>query len=230
VRHIYEPGAEIIICSDGRVFSDVVGMPDTNVTAYQNELAKMIQDLRLSHISTFNLDDLHANMSFDQLRENLMLRYGQSLEQLQEKVRRGSSGSDSRDDKEAHRIYCGITRFLFEDSIFPGQTQSRTSIQKASRTKAYEVVRRSNAWSELIAEIFADAVRLSIHPQTCGARKLGIQLLGRSTWLTPWHGVAVQTDLGFALMKRSDAEKLKAQVVFDSNERPSHFQLLEETT
>jgi pyoverdine/dityrosine biosynthesis protein Dit1 len=123
-------------------------------------------------------------------------------------------------------MYCGITRFLFEDSIQPGQTKSRTVIQKESRAKAYEVIRRSNAWSELIAERFPKAVRLSIHPQTCGARKLGIRLIGNESWMTPWHGVAVDTKEGFVLLKRSQAEELGAQLVYCSNGQPSHYKLM----
>ncbi|MEQ1876655.1 MAG: isocyanide synthase family protein [Bdellovibrionia bacterium] len=226
INRIYEPGAQIIICSDGRVFSDVVGIPDEHVTAYQDALRKMIQELGLAHLSTFNLDDVHENKNFDLLRDALMSSYGQPLEALREKVKRGGHRSQAAEDKEAHRVYCGITRFLFEDSIFPGQTQSRTAIQKSSRARAYEVVRRSNAWSELIEEIFPEAVRLSIHPQTCGGRKLGIQLLGANTWLTPWHGVAVETDLGFTLMKRWEVEKLETKLILDSEGRPSYFQLL----
>src|SRR5690606_14168433 len=98
--------------------------------------------------------------------------------------------SADREDKEAHHIYCGITRFLFEDAMYPGQTRSRTAIQKDCRVRAYEVIRRSNAWSALLAQRYPDAVRLSIHPHPCGAAKLGIQLLGAECWMTPWHGVA----------------------------------------
>jgi pyoverdine/dityrosine biosynthesis protein Dit1 len=223
---VYPAGAKLVICSDGRVFSDVVGIPETDITAYQDELDKMIKRLGLSHLSTFNLDELISNNDFDTVRSDLMQQYGQPLETLREKVRRGGRGSESSEDKEAHRMYCGITRFLFEDSLVPGQTKSRTSLQKVSRAKAYEVIRRSNAWSELLARHFPEAVRLSIHPQSCGSQKLGIQLLGDQTWLTPWHGVAVENDEGFVLMKRWEAEKMNLPLVKNSEGRPSHFKMV----
>ena len=47
IKQYYSPGAQIILCADGRVFSDVVGMRDEDVTAYQNELSKMIAELGL---------------------------------------------------------------------------------------------------------------------------------------------------------------------------------------
>jgi pyoverdine/dityrosine biosynthesis protein Dit1 len=66
-------------------------------------------------------------------------------------------------------------------------------------------------------------VRLSIHPQPCHAEKIGIYLVDtRDNWLTPWHGVAVETQGRFALMKRHEAEALGARVVYRDG-RPSHF-------
>ncbi|MCB1179683.1 MAG: L-tyrosine/L-tryptophan isonitrile synthase family protein, partial [Leptospiraceae bacterium] len=42
IKKIYSPGAKIIICSDGRVFSDVIGIKDSDVTRYQDKLDKLI--------------------------------------------------------------------------------------------------------------------------------------------------------------------------------------------
>ncbi len=226
IRAIYAPGAQIVLCSDGRVFSDIVGMCETDVTDYQLELDKMIDELCLMNISTFNLDELCDGKYFTQMRNKLMENFGVSQELLREKVLRGSKPLSHPEDKEVHRMYCGITRFLVEDSTFPGQTKSRSAIQKECKAKAYEVIRRSNAWSELISQRFPEAVRLSIHPQTCGSKKLGIRLVGTDSWMTPWHGVAVKTNEDFILLKRTEAEALGAQLVFSASGRPSHFELL----
>ncbi len=231
IKELYPPGAHIILCSDGRVFSDIVGMRETDVTHYQLELKKMINELGLKNISTFHLDEFVGlqqcqNEDFDQARQQLMGNFATPLEILREKVRKGSNRHSHSEEKEAHRMYCGITRFLVEDSTFPGQTKSRSAIQKECKAKAYEVIRRSNAWSELIAQRFPEAVRLSIHPQTCGSEKLGIRLVGTESWMTPWHGVAVKTIDGFLLLRRTAAEAQEAQLIFSSNGRPSHFEML----
>lgn len=224
IKQFYAPGAHIIICSDGRVFGDVVGMRDEDITAYQSKLNQIITEIDPTHISTFNLDTCYESKDFTQIRRQLMNQYAeQSLESLKAKVRRGGSGSQNPEDCDAHRMHCGMTKFLFEDALHPNQTQSRTSIQKNARVHAYEMVLRSNAWSVLIAERFPHAVRLSIHPQTCGATKLGIQLIGTETWLTPWHGVAVDTPQGFILMKRWEAEKHAFKLIRDAEGRPSHY-------
>lgn len=225
IKHYYTPGIKIILCSDGRVFSDVVGMNESHVTEYQTELNKLIRELALKDISTFNLDDYYKNLSFKQMRTELMQAYGNSVEFLKYKISNGATATASSEELEANLMYKGITRFLFEDSMHVGQTKSRTKIQKESRCKAFEVIRRSNAWSQLIADHFPEAVRLSIHPQICGSKKLGIRLIHNETWMTPWHGVAVETKDGYILLKRSQAEKLGAELVYATNGRPSYYRL-----
>jgi pyoverdine/dityrosine biosynthesis protein Dit1 len=223
IKSFYQPGINIILCSDGRVFSDVVGIKESNVTAYQVELEKLIKEMSLLDISTFNLDDVYRQLNFVQMRDELMQRYGKSLDFLQSKIRNGTKLSASIDEQESNRMYRGIIRFLFEDSQHSEQTKSRTAILNESRSKAYEVIRRSNAWSDLIAEHFPEAVRLSIHPQTCGAKKLGIRLIGNESWMTPWHGVAVESEQGYILLKRSEAEALGAKLIYFADGRPSHY-------
>lgn len=228
IKKFYTPGIKMILCSDGRVFSDVVGMNESDVTAYQVELDRLIKEMSLADLSIFNLDYFYKDFHFVQMRDELMKRYGQSLDFLKHKIRNGAKPSASPDEQEANRMYSGITRFLFEDAMHAGQTKSRTAIQKESRSKAYEVIRRSNAWSALISEHFPEAVRLSIHPQTCGSKKLGIRLIGNESWMTPWHGVAVESKKGYVLLKRSEAEALGAKLICASDGRHSHYQLMAE--
>lgn len=229
IKEYYAPGIKIILCSDGRVFSDVVGIKESNVTAYQIELNRLIEEMSLKEISTFNLDDFYEDLNFIQMRDELMKRFGRSLDFVKHKIRSGADQSSSAEELEANRMYRGITRFLFEDSIHSQQTKSRSSIQRESRFKAYEVIRRSNAWSDLIEERFPDAVRLSIHPQSCGSKKLGIRLISNESWMTPWHGVAVEINNGFVLLKRAEAEASGAELIHSSDGRPSHYRLISAT-
>ncbi len=223
IQRVYKPGAKIVICSDGRVFSDLVGMAEEDVTRYQRAIESIIREQDLTDISTFHLDELSADRTFSELRNYLVERYGTSLAALQETVRKGARESADREAVETNRMYCGLTRFLVEDRHSPSQSRTRASIQKECKAKAYLVMQRSNAWTEYIAERFPEAVRLSIHPQACGSKKLGIQLIGTDSWMTPWHGVAVQMGLDFVLMKRWEAEGLGAQLVRDERGQASHF-------
>ena len=139
-----------------------------------------------------------------------------ALEDLKNEVRAGG---------EPERLYCGITRFLLEDATRPGMTMSRTALQKDCRRRSYEVILRSKAWGALLARHFPEAVRLSIHPQSCGSEKLGIVFTEASdAWLTPWHGVALDVGGRFVLRKRSEAEAMGARLVMREG-RPSHYVL-----
>ena len=226
IQKIYSPGARIILSSDGRVFNDVVGIRDIDVTDYQRALSLLIKEMSFTFISTFNLDDLYSGLDFNLMRHRLMEQYGEPLDVLKDAVRKGSKSPCTIEDEEVHRQYCGITRFLVEDAIHPGQSHSRNAIQKECRQRAYIVIQRSRAWSELIAKHFPHAVRLSIHPQTCGTSKLGIRLMEAESWMTPWHGVAVDVDGSFVLLKRAQAEDLGAQLVYREG-RPSHYKLID---
>ena len=227
IQSIYAPGARVILCSDGRVFNDVIGIHDQDVTAYQLELTQLLKKMPATPISTFNLDDLYHDLSFSQMRHKLMEHYGEPLETLKDAVRKGNKTPCSIEDEEAHRQYCGITRFLVDDEMLPGQTYSRTRLQKICRQRAYVVIQRSRAWSVLIAERFPEAIRLSIHPQTCGTPKLGIRLMEAENWMTPWHGVAVDVGGSFVLLKRTQAEQLGARLVY-SDGRPSHYEMIDQ--
>jgi len=224
VRRFYSPGARIVLCSDGRVFSDAVGMRDEDVTGYQEEISKMIAVLGLTSISTFNLEVPYEGLSFDEMRRRLMERHGEPLDVLKASINRGKDLDCDVHDREAHRLYCGITRFLVEDAMHPGQKQSRSSLQKECRIRAYTVIQRSKAWGEFIEKQFPDSVRLSIHPQSCGDKKLGIRLIDPDNWQTPWHGVAVYVEGRYMLLKRSQAEALGAHLVTRFG-RPSHYVL-----
>lgn len=224
IQHYYAPGAQIAVCSDGRVFSDIVGMRDEDVTRYQDEISKMIAMLGLSSIFTFNLEELYSHLTFDDMRVQLMHEFGESLDVLKMSISRGKETNANVDDLESHRLYLGITRFLFEDALRPDQLESRTRLQKEARIRAYAVIQRSQAWGNLVEAHFGNSVRLSIHPQSCGSKKLGIRLIEPDNWQTPWHGVAVYVDGRYILLKRSQAEALGARLVTRFG-RPSHYVL-----
>lgn len=227
IQHYYAPGAQIILCSDGRVFSDIVGMKESDITAYQIALENLISKHQLSNISCFNLDNVYQGYGFEKMRQAVMADYGSSIEALKQRIRNGKEALATTEEQNANRMYRGITRFLFEDSLHSQQTKSRTLIQKLAREKAYQVINRSNAWSNLIASFFPEAVRLSIHPQSCGSKKLGIRLVANESWMTPWHGVALKTGDGHILLKRIEAESLGAELIYDEQGRPSYYKKLE---
>jgi L-tyrosine isonitrile synthase len=214
IEAFYPPGARLLICSDGRVFNDLVRIPDEDITGYQRELRTLIEQRELGRLALFNLEDEFGARDFDEMRHLLVERYGEPLESLRAEVRAGG---------EPLSLYRGITRFLLEDAMGLEPGRSKASLLKECRVRSYGVIQRSKAWGALVTERYPHAVRLSIHPQPCGSEKLGIHLMETAdNWLTPWHGAAVKINGRFVLMKRRQAEELGATLVFHQG-RPSHF-------
>ncbi|MEU2125002.1 isocyanide synthase family protein [Nocardia niwae] len=216
ISAVYRPGAIVTICSDGHVFSDALGIPDGHVDDYGDELRRIIRSTGGGSIGLYGLRDAMPEMSWDERRQRLLKEYSDGIDVLREAV---------RTDPAARRMFNGIHRFMVEDNAALLPELSATQRRNRSKETAYEVVQRSQAWSRLMAEIFPDAVRLSIHPQTNHSEKIGFHLLRtQDSWLTPWHGVVLDDGSNYTLVKRMQAEELGARVVW-RNSRPSHFVL-----
>jgi pyoverdine/dityrosine biosynthesis protein Dit1 len=213
IAHIYPPGAQVLICSDGHIFGDLIGVPDHDIDAYARELATMLALEHLTHLSLFTLADVLGNIPYDTKRRLVHDRYAPSVDELRARA---------KEDPHLMRLYLGITRFLLDDTT--GFVGTRSALQRACRQRAYGVIQRSRAWGALIADCHPRSVRLSIHPQPVGD-KFGIQLLGcEDTWTTPWHSCALRHPDGtWQLMPRAAAEKLGTVVM--RNGRPSHVEL-----
>lgn len=221
IRELYPQGARITICSDGRVFSDLVGVSDKDVTEYGREIDMLLEQSEARSLDTFSMEDLYEMEDHAAMREQLCTHYADALEAIEQRA-----GAHAH-----HRaLFNGIQRFLFEDRIALETGKSRTQVRNECKERAYRVIQRSDAWGKLIDDCFPTALRLSIHPQSPHSNKIGI-LLGEAddAWLTPWHGVAVrQRDGRFKLMRRHEAEALGARLIHRAG-RPSHYQLGEET-
>lgn len=214
VGHIYPPGARITICSDGHVFSDVLGIPDDDVTHYRAELERIIRATGGGAVNMYSLDDAFGLDCYDTMRELLVARYATPVEELRQQV---------RSDLAARSMFNGMHRFMLEDQTPLHPELSRTKLREACKDLAYTMIQRSRAWGDLVGEVFPDSLRLSIHPQPSHAEKIGFHLIRtRDSWLTPWHGVVVDDGTTFTLVKRSQAEAMNASLI-RRNGRPSHY-------
>ncbi|MBV6697285.1 L-tyrosine/L-tryptophan isonitrile synthase family protein [Kitasatospora aureofaciens] len=212
---LYEPGAQILICSDGHIFGDLINVPDDHIDDYSDELAAMIGREGLTHLATYDLRAVLGDLSFDEKRARVHAQYAPSVEELREQV---------LTDEETLRLYRGITRFLTEDTV--GFTGTRSALQRDCRRRAYGVIQRSRAWGDLIAEQHPRSFRLSIHPQRAGVLKFGIRLLeAADAWMTPWHSsVLHRADGRWELLRSQDAAEVGRLVERDG--RPSHYEIV----
>lgn len=205
ITNLYEPGAEVIICSDGRIFSDVVMVSDKIIDEYSEWIKSIIIEFNLEHLSTFAMDDLHQEMNGPELRERLVWQYAKSLDEVRFLV---------INDDDFRGLFNGVHKFMLEDQMgLPENAKiSKNQLNKKTKLLTYELIRRSDAWSTLLLDHFDDALRLSIHAYPLTHEKFGVKLVHSSEkWATPWHNVTVKKNDQFELMHLSEAEKLGAK-------------------
>lgn len=197
IEMIYAPGAQVIICSDGRVFSDLVGVSDTAVNAYALGIDKILKTFSLFHLTTFNLDEVFTEHNFMEMRRALVEDFATPLENIRKR---------SQENESDKILFNGIHRFLFEDYLNSDLGKSRSQTREFTKQLAYQVIQRSNAWSTLVEKQFPQALRLSIHPQHPETTKIPIRLLPtENQWRTPWHGVVLKEGKEFRLTTHAQA-------------------------
>ncbi|KAF2391224.1 L-tyrosine/L-tryptophan isonitrile synthase family protein [Pseudomonas frederiksbergensis] len=216
ISELHPPGARIIICSDGRAFSDCVGVSDDEVSNYGREIKNLLVSLKLNNIEIFNLEDYFKQGNFDSIRQQLVEQYGRSIDALKLAI---------KTEEHTLNMFNGIHRFMYTDLKHRKPEYSSNKLKEEAKDVAYQVIIRSNAWSALVQEVFPEALRLSIHPQHPHSEKIGIKLMDcDDVWRTPWHGAVLDDGENYRLMARSDIEKMPVNLVYE-NGRPSYYVL-----
>lgn len=220
IKSIYAPGAQITICSDGRIFAELVEITDQHISTYVEQLKNIIAEKELSHINIINLEDVLDGASFDDRRKKVIDKYATPLDELKKLLKK---------DDDFKQIFNGIHRFITEDRkvLFPEKSTSQ--IKEESKTIALQVIQHSNAWTRHLTYVFPEAVRLSIHPYSPHAEKIGIQLTkATNNWITPWHGTIVLLQNEYVLMKKEEAIVKEAKLITKNN-NPHYYSLSHKT-
>jgi pyoverdine/dityrosine biosynthesis protein Dit1/AcrR family transcriptional regulator len=220
IQSIYAPGAHVTICSDGRIFSELVGVTDVDVTKYVRSVQEMIDAHALQSVDIVNLEDLLAGDSFDELRTQVLNTYAEDLDELH--ARLGTN-------PEFKNMFNGIHRFISDDRRFLFPEVSATKVKEQSKPIALKVIQHSNAWTRFLGNVYPTSVRISIHPYPSHSDKIGVRLTrATDNWITPWHGVIVLQNDGYVLMKRSEAEAIGATLVLRDG-RPYFYSTVADT-
>lgn len=212
VKQVYEPGVKFSIISDGYIFSDVWGIPDASVLAY-NEITK---DMGKSHpIQFFDAGDFYKQeTTMYAIREKIIGDFGITAEVLEKRI---------LTDLNVNTLYRGMIIFMTEEFAmqdFP----SRSQREKFAKIKAREAMFRNEAYSALIQHTFTDHIRLSMHNSTNDGTKYSIQLIHGKYKYSPWHScLAVHSDGTLETMHRSEAVGLGYELV-NQDGRPYYFQ------
>lgn len=219
IKLVYSPGAQVTICSDGRIFSELVGVTDDEISAYVEGIKEIIRTKQLKFLSLVNLEDLLSGDSFDEVRKKVLQDYSEPYDELVERI---------KTNEEFKMLFNGMHRFIVEDRkvLFP--EKSISSVKEESKGIAIRVIQHSNAWTRFLNYVYPKAIRVSIHPYQAHSKKIGIKITKAfDNWLTPWHGVIVLQKDGYVLMKKSEAEERGALLVL-KDEQPYYYTLMEQ--
>lgn len=219
INGIYAPGAQITICSDGRIFSNLVVVNDDDITQYVNDIREIIKSEKLHNIEILNLEDLMSGDSFDELRNRVLSVYADSYEDLSDRL---------KSDEGFKKLFNGMHKFIIEDRTFLFAGISKTKIKEESKEITLKLIQHSNAWTRFLNYVYPKSIRLSIHPYHAHSEKIGVKITKAiDNWLTPWHGVIVLQEDGYMLMKKYEAEEINARLIYKKN-RPYYYTTITE--
>lgn len=160
---VHQPGAFITVASDGRVFADLIDVPDSTVKEFGFSLRKMSEKIG-NNIRWFGLDEIFKDWTDSEMRLLLLQQFGRQIGRIEEKI---ATCEDTR------RLYCCLMKFLFEDTD-DGRTMSNTQRQIMCKERSKLMIQRNEAYSNLLGSRFPDAIRLSIHPHLVSSGKLPV--------------------------------------------------------
>ncbi|CCH43697.1 Spore wall maturation protein DIT1 [Wickerhamomyces ciferrii] len=202
IEQVYSPGMKIFIVSDGHVFSDCIGVDDDVVDAYTERLKYFYKHVKLSenadkdYIGFVSLKDLFFKEDAEAFNEELIKDVqlphytGSKICEDAELSRRlliagcdtdaGKLREDvNTPDHPRLHLYRGFMRFMLEDlALHPVcKKMSKRNFKKTVSRVAFEMIKRNDAYSNLVELLFPFHLRLSIHAHTNAGPKYGIRLI-----------------------------------------------------
>lgn len=200
VVEVYPPGMKIWIVSDGHVFSDCIGVDDDIVDNYTEHLHQLYEKVKTpghDAIGFCGLKDLFftgiASEQFDPtwVEEVEVPHYtGTAICPVSDVSRqilmKGCDTDDGRlrkqigiDGHPRLHLYRGFSRFMMEDlTLLPFFAKSsRKGFKKIISKVAFNMIKRNDAYSNLVELLFPHHLRISIHAHTNSGPKYGIKVI-----------------------------------------------------
>lgn len=208
VEAVYPPGLKFFIVSDGHVFSDCIHVDDDVVDLYGEKLQELYQKVKPDgfdgiefrglndcfvsddkHVIAGDLAAVHVDHHVPtQLAEEtetnrkiLMLGCDDNAQVLREQI--------STPNHPRLYLYRGFNKFMAEDLAETeiAKLISRKKFKKLTSAVAFEMIRRNDAYSNLVELVFPFHLRLSIHAHHNAGPKYGICLLSRDICAPAGH-------------------------------------------
>lgn len=202
INSIYPPGMVIWIVSDGHVFSDCIGVDDEVVNNYGQELKAIYNSFGkadeglikfCSLLDIFNLEKFPLDVS---MLKSVVLDHHvpTKLDETSELCRKLMMQSCDTDCGQLRKdidtpnhprlaLYQGFNKFMIEDLASHDAIVklSKKQHKKIAKNTAFEMIKRNDAYSNLVELMFPVSLRFSIHAHINSGPKYGIKLLDPST-------------------------------------------------
>ncbi|SCU88626.1 LAMI_0D10770g1_1 [Lachancea mirantina] len=201
VQNFYPPGMKVWIVSDGHVFSDCIGVDDDVVDSYTAKLHELYRKISIPGVDAvgfaglkelFFNDSITNSTLYEDMVEDVELPHytGSKICDLSELSRKVLMKGFDTDDGRLRRqilipnhprlqLFRGFSRFMMDDlchlSHFKGM--SKRCFKKVVSKVAFEMIKRNDAYSNLVEVIFPHHVRLSIHAHVNSGPKYGVRLI-----------------------------------------------------
>ncbi|KAK6459086.1 Pyoverdine/dityrosine biosynthesis protein-domain-containing protein [Scheffersomyces xylosifermentans] len=198
IRRVYPPGIIIWIVSDGHVFSDCIAVDDNIVNEYGRALKELYLRIKpedsnpvrfCSLPEIFSLES--SNFLEDTLEDVELGHYLPTIiddeSELCRKILVTACDTDSgklredikTDNHPRLHLFRGFSKFMTEDLANHPKISdiSKKKFKKIVANVAFEMIKRNDAYSNLVELVFPFHLRFSIHAHNNAGPKFGIQLL-----------------------------------------------------
>ncbi|KAH3679600.1 hypothetical protein WICMUC_000832 [Wickerhamomyces mucosus] len=202
IEKIYEPGLKVFIVSDGHVFSDCIGVDDDIVDSYTANLKQLYQNIIAENsyhnkecIGFISLKDIlyvhNDPLPIEHVKDFPMEHStGTKIDEASEISRQmlmagcdtdcGGLRKDINTDNHPRLyLYRGFSRFMSEDLALNSyfDKMSNKKFKKIVSKVSFEMIKRNDAYSNLVELIFPFHLRFSIHAHNNKGPKFGIKLI-----------------------------------------------------
>ena len=183
---IHQYGCEFVIWNDGRVFGDLVGVSNEEISTYEDVLQYFSSSM--IHVQWDNMNNYVENGDL------LIEKYGSSTFDFQQWLHKSESN---------HQQFIHLRKFMETDSgkRHNRKNLSRRQLQNQMSAVAEQMIKRNEALANLLKSNYPKHIRLSIHQHLNNGEKFTIGLFRensgqadtQSFLRTPWHNVLVIT-------------------------------------
>ena len=181
---IHQYGCEFVIWNDGRVFGDLVGVSNEEISTYEDVLQCFSSSM--IHLQWDNMTNYVANGDL------LIEKYGSSSFDFQQWLHKSENN---------YQQFIHLRKFMETDSgkRHNRKNLSRRQLQNQMSAVAEQMIKRNEALANLLKSNYPKHIRLSIHQHVNNGEKFTIGLFRENTGQadtqsflrTPWHNVLV---------------------------------------